>query len=508
MGDEHDSWPQAAQRWLGIVGLVVAPTTLVTGLAYFFGSISTGHRLSYFAVNSQAVGFTTADYLASTVGTLFFPIVRMLLIFVVLALAAALIHRLAGAGRYTPLIRWTAWGLMAVGVVALVRAVLGVIPGAWLPDDKIWLTPLSLSVGTLLLAAGYWMLAVTRKPLSPRPPAPIERVGLGLAVAIIVVGLFWSTDIYAANFGANAGAFTAEELWRRDDRGVILDTTDPLFLPDDMVKQSVLHADDSPTNITYRYQCLRVLEVHGDRWILVPAKWSQREGYAVMITPDARHRITTTWYAGLAERTGMAENVKPFWPCPEAVRVFTAEHLPSMLLDEARVQRILNTPTLISRPLPAMTGEPDQVSDPCARISVPVGGSYHDRGVTASLTRVMTADVGTGQIWIDQSVVAFQTPDAAANFMARAQVGWPSCGGHVVTAARGGPPEPRKLQGAGQQDNILVMDDTALAGPVNDCSHSIAAISNVVIDVAVCGAQKPLAAGSIVAAIRNNVPRR
>ena len=242
MSDDRDSWPQAAQRWLGIVGLVVAPTTLVTGLAYFFGSISTGHRLSYFAVNSQAVGFTTADYVVSTVGTLFFPIVRMLLIFVVLALAAALIHRLARADRYTRLIRRTACGVMAVGVVALVRAVLGVIPGAWLPDDKIWLTPLSLSVGTLLLVAGYWMLATIRKPSSPRPPAPVERAGLGLAVAIIVVGLFWSTDIYAADFGANAGAFTADELWRRDDRGVILDTTNPLFLPDYMVKQSVLHA--------------------------------------------------------------------------------------------------------------------------------------------------------------------------------------------------------------------------------------------------------------------------
>ena len=30
---------------------------------------------------------------------------------------------------------------------------------------------------------------------------------------------------------------------------------------------------------------------------------------------------------------------------------------------------------------------------------------------------------------------------------------------------------PRKLLGAGQQDNTLVMDDTALAGPVNNCSH-------------------------------------
>jgi hypothetical protein len=48
----------------------------------------------------------------------------------------------------------------------------------------------------------------------------------------------------------------------------------------------------------------------------------------------------------------------------------------------------------------------------------------------------------------------------------------------MVTVARGGPPEPRKLQGAFQQDNILVMDDTALAGPANDCSHSIAAAAN------------------------------
>jgi hypothetical protein len=169
-----------------------------------------------------------------------------------------------------------------------------------------------------------------------------------------------------------------------------------------------------------------------------------------------------------------------------------------MLLDAVGVQRILNTPTLTPQSLrTAMTDEPEQASDPCAPISVPVGGSYHDSGVTASTSGEMTADVGTRRLWLNESVVAFKTPDAAADFMARAQHDWPACGGHMVTVARGGPPEPRKLQGAFQQDNILVMDDTALAGPASDCSHSIAAISNVVIDVAVCGAQKPLAAGSI-----------
>jgi hypothetical protein len=415
-------WPQAAQRWLGIVGLVVAPTTLITGLAYFFGSVSTGHRLGYFAVKSQSIGFTITDYIVNTAGVLFFPIVRVLLVAVVLAVAAVLIYRLAEVGRYTRVIRWTASAVIAVAVLVLVRAVLGIIPGAWLPDDKIWLTPLSLSVGTFLLAAGYWMWAITRNPSSPRPSAGVERAGLGLAVAVIVVGLFWSTDIYAADFGDNAGPFTADELWRRDDRGVILDTAEPLFLPDHMVKESELHSDsdDLPAGVTYRCQCLRVLEVHGDKWILVPAKWSKAEGYAVIITPDAGHRITTTWYEGLAERTGIAENVKPFWPCPEAVRVFAAEDLNRMLLDGPQLQSILDSQALTLGPIrTAITGEPVQASDTCAQIAVTGGGAYRDGGVTASRVREATADGPTGRLWLDESIVSFQTPDAAADFGCR-----------------------------------------------------------------------------------------
>ena len=43
-------------------GLFVAPTTLITLLCYFYGYVATRTYFSYFGVDTDAIGFTTTDY--------------------------------------------------------------------------------------------------------------------------------------------------------------------------------------------------------------------------------------------------------------------------------------------------------------------------------------------------------------------------------------------------------------------------------------------------------------
>ncbi len=40
VSDEAKSLTQSAERWLSLAALVVAPTSLITGLCYFFGLLS------------------------------------------------------------------------------------------------------------------------------------------------------------------------------------------------------------------------------------------------------------------------------------------------------------------------------------------------------------------------------------------------------------------------------------------------------------------------------------
>jgi hypothetical protein len=276
-----------------------------------------------------------------------------------------------------------------------------------------------------------------------------------------------------------------------------------------MVRESQQHTQGVTDGVTYRYDCLRVLEVSGDNWVLVPAKWEPANGYAVLVTPDAHHRITATRFSGLAANVGIAENVKPFWQCPEVVRVFGEADLEGLLLDAAQAQSILGAATLTPNPVRTeLTNWPaGPPGGSCAAMSVPnFVGAYDGSGFSASRAREMTAAGLAGRLWIDQGLVRFPTPDAAADFTARAKNAWLDCKGQVVTIQRGGAAQPRTLGGVGVADNIFVVTDAAASGPQADCSHAIAAKSNLVIDVGVCGAAKSLAAGSIAAAIRNKIP--
>ena len=62
------------------------------------------------------------------------------------------------------------------------------------------LTPLALGLGTLLVVIG-WLLATSRTESAPRPFAAAERASLFVAAAMMLMALFWLTNIFATLYG-------------------------------------------------------------------------------------------------------------------------------------------------------------------------------------------------------------------------------------------------------------------------------------------------------------------
>jgi hypothetical protein len=100
---------QSMSTWLGIVGLFVAPTTLVTGVCYFFGSIYTHRYFSFFGIDADAIGFTTTDYVVRSINVIMFPVVGLLIACGLVLIADAYAHNLAKAGRWVRLIHAVGW---------------------------------------------------------------------------------------------------------------------------------------------------------------------------------------------------------------------------------------------------------------------------------------------------------------------------------------------------------------------------------------------------------------
>lgn len=512
MTDEKESPQQTAHRWLGLVGVFIAPTTLITGLCYFFGSVYTRERLQYFAVDSQSLGFTTADYVAMNVGVFFFPVMRLLLVCALVVWAAVAIRRLAESGRWTRALRMAAWVPIASAVLSLGVAFSWLLFEYPRLSKPIVITTL-IGAGTALLVAGYWMLVITRTGAKGETAdrfASAERVSLGIAAAVMVAALFWLTDIYAAGMGERDGEYIARDLWG-SDVGVVLDTTEPLSIPPDLaelVAVTKVPPENPDAGPTYRYECLRRLEVRNNRWVLVPAKWKSDKGFAITVTPDSSNRILTR--PADAESTGRNPNVFRYWQCPEVVRTFDDSDLEQMLLGPEEAQQHLGAERLVKVPVPAAPPRDvaTQPSDDCARAADPnPAAAFRGSGSVTGGRGFKLTDGGTlPRLSVDESVVTFGNPARAAEFIMETVDAWLHCQNTVVNVSNGNVVEQRSLGGVGERDGIFVLDNSIPGDRVSNCSHAIAAKSNVVADVHLCGLDRPAAATEIVSAIREKVP--
>ena len=325
---EEDSAPLVMHRWIGVAGLFVAPTTVITAVCYFFGYVSTRKYFAYFGVDSDAIGFSTSDYVVRSISVLYAAILVLLLAWAVLLWAAAYLRGVASNGQRARLLHRLAWAAILVGALGAVRGVVGVLLPRFAPVRNPLLTSIALGLGTVLVVVGFWLLTTSKPDSTPRKFAAAERASLIVAGGVTVMSLFWVTYIFANAYGENQAQIAEAELWTRQT-GVIVETTERLDPPANLILETPLTptaADGaSPTaaqqqGITYRYMCFRSLVVRDNQWVLVPAKWTPQLGYAAIITDDSENRISVIRSKDIVESG--AVKFSDGWQCPEAAYPF------------------------------------------------------------------------------------------------------------------------------------------------------------------------------------------
>jgi hypothetical protein len=309
------STPQVVHRWVGIVGLFVAPTTVITAICVYFGFVSTRQFLSYFGIDSNAIGFTTSDYVMTSISVLYAPILVLLAAWAGLLWIGVYARSVAADGRRPGLIRGMGWAAVVVGALLAVRGIVGVLASQFAVIHSTLLTPMALGVGTVLLVIGYWLLTKPGTDVTPRPFASAERASLFVAAAVVVMALFWVTNLFATRYGEMEAESTAAKLWSKET-AVILETTERLDPPRKLIRESTVAASEV---VMYRYECFRPLVVRGTQWVLVPAKWTPENGYAVVVADDSANRISAIRQRGVA-LSGAADwdaAKRGGWQCPE-----------------------------------------------------------------------------------------------------------------------------------------------------------------------------------------------
>lgn len=267
-GPQDPSVLDHLSKLLGVGTSIIAPVTLLTGLLFYFGYVSSRAEFSYFGLDVDTIGLSTNDFVMRSPAVLLVPLLAVALI----AIGLLLLH--VRLRRHPPTERVVGWAVI-VALVGLGTGLVLVIGytwfGQWAPYPLV--TPLLLASGTAGLSYLFWM------PTAPawlRPSADdrarwVRPTVTVLTLVVVATGMFWATATLAEWTGRGNAQQTARNL--DELPAVILDSPTRLFLTDGIVEETALPAEE-PEGFRYRNRGFRLLIQGETHLFLVPERWS------------------------------------------------------------------------------------------------------------------------------------------------------------------------------------------------------------------------------------------
>lgn len=275
--------PVTLEQRLRVAAGIVAPTTAITALLYYFGYVSTRARFGWFGVDLATLRLSTQEVVLHSAAVLFVPVGALLLLGVLGSwLHAAARRRLDRAAGH-PVLRRVAVVTVAAGALLLVRGVVGIVRPGIAETEFPGTTPLCLGAGALAVGYGRYLM-VGSAPGQPRRTGAdrrLEDTAWVLVWGLVVLSLFWLANTFAAAYGRGQAVADAQDL--RSRPAVVLDTSERLYIDHPGVGETSLPATPEQ-RLRYRYRGLRLLIAAGGRLFLVPEQW--QDGSGVVVVPD------------------------------------------------------------------------------------------------------------------------------------------------------------------------------------------------------------------------------
>jgi hypothetical protein len=285
-------------RVLRLLGTVVAPTGLLTGLLLYFGQTYVAGYCRYFGVNFTTLDMTVQDYLIRSVEGIFLPLVlTAALVLLVLWLIRVVFGVLDLATRETVL-RRALPALAVAGVALIVLAAVALALGGTVGDTAPELGGLSLAAGVIAVTVSVPRL-LERRQRAEVPAGLRAELGLAEWVAAFVltsVGLFWAVGSYATGIGTGRAQEMVAALPAWPD--AVLYSERGLGLSGPGVSETTCAGPDAAYR--YRYDGLKLVLQSGDQYFFLPAGWTAGDGAALVVprTDTLRLEFTPGYRSG------------------------------------------------------------------------------------------------------------------------------------------------------------------------------------------------------------------
>ncbi len=271
-----DGAPSALTQLLKIAASIVAPTTFLTGLLFYFGWSHAYQFSNYFGLNSTLLGLTTQDYLMRSVDGLFVPLTVVATVGLVAVWGHTLQHGrlLAGSRVLQPVLVFAGLVLFAIGLWGIfARTVFEV---------HLAVSPLSLATGVLLLA--YVSRA---RRAGTGGPAWLAMVEWAAVIVLVGISLFWVVHEYSVAVGISR----AQQLESRLPAlpSTVVYSSQSLSLQAPGVRE--VACEDPDAAYRFRYEGLKLVMQSGDQYFFLPEAWSREEGVAILMPRSESLRL-------------------------------------------------------------------------------------------------------------------------------------------------------------------------------------------------------------------------
>ena len=209
------------------------------------------------------------------------------------------------------------------------------------------------------------------------------------------------------------------------------------------------------------------------------------------------------------ERVGGGANVREFWPCPELVTTANGQQAQAQLLPVEEVNRIVDGDGLTVNEYtqgPEGDTSPGSSRNCASAVDSIAQPAYRDSGFMTRYVRELTRQSTAPERRVIESVIEFETPHRADDFIQATKSTWRECAHAAVTLTGRGPKKNYTLGDFAEAGDVAIISASSVDDPPSNCSHALAGKSNVVIDVSVCGSDAPAHAVAIVDNIRARFP--
>jgi hypothetical protein len=277
-GDRSDvAVGETLPRVLTVVGTIIAPTTLVTALLFYFGRLHATGLFRHLRVPSTVFELSLQDYLVRSADGLFVPFTLAAGVILVMVWVAALVIQLVPSARRRAVTRRLS-PIFALAGLALVVVAVADVTGSRLFASRPEIPGLCLAVGV--------RPALHRV----RRSASLLVVEWGAVFLVVAIGLFWSVGEYAIGVGQTRGRQITESLTATSDAVVFSEKDLGISAP------GVLKTACAGTDAAYRYRDdgLKLIFQSSGQYLFLPAGWTRSEGSAIVIPRTDSLRLEFT----------------------------------------------------------------------------------------------------------------------------------------------------------------------------------------------------------------------